>query len=183
METILDEINETKDERFAGFWLRLMAFILDMILAFVFLIIFALVFVIFGVFSIPFGNIFSNLDILNSVFTISYLGYFGQVLSIIIIISISVMFDLSKWHGTPGKYLLGLQITEIKTGEVITLQTSILRNVIKNGASIIGLISILDPVKGIYGLVIFLGFFACAFTEKKQALHDLLAGTTISFRN
>jgi len=54
--------------------------------------------------------------------------------------------------------------------------------VIKNGASIIGLISILDPVKGIYGSIIFLGFFACAFTAKKQALHDLLAGTTISFR-
>ena len=71
-------------------------------------------------------------------------------------------FESSKWQATPGKQLLGLKVTNLNQGRVGFLKAT--------GRHFGKIIS---------GLIFLMGFIMAAFTEKKQALHDMMAGTLV----
>jgi len=71
-------------------------------------------------------------------------------------------FESSPWQASPGKRLIGIRVTD------------------SSGARIrFGRASARLFAKLLSGLVFCLGFVLAAFTARKQALHDLLAGTLV----
>jgi uncharacterized RDD family membrane protein YckC len=73
------------------------------------------------------------------------------------------IFESSAKQATPGKMALGLKVTGV-SGERISFGRA-------NGR--------FWP-KFISSLIVFFGFIMAAFTSKKQALHDLIAGTVVT---
>lgn len=72
------------------------------------------------------------------------------------------LFTSSAYQATPGKMLLGIRVTDM-AGERITFARATGRHFAKYVSAIILLI----------------GYIMAAFTERKQALHDLMAGTLV----
>ncbi len=72
------------------------------------------------------------------------------------------LFETSGWHATPGKRLLGIEVTDVN-GVHLRFGRSSLR--------FAGRLLSTAPV--------FLGFVLVAFTQNKQALHDLIANTLV----
>ena len=70
--------------------------------------------------------------------------------------------ESSSWQGTIGKKVLGLRVTDM-SGKRISFGRATGRY--------FGMI--------LSGMICLIGFLMVAFTEKKQGLHDLLAGTLI----
>lgn len=72
------------------------------------------------------------------------------------------IFESSAARATPGKFLLGLQVTSLG-GQRISLKTAALRSLMK-------LVS---------ACLLFLGFVIALFTARKQGLHDLVMDTVV----
>jgi uncharacterized RDD family membrane protein YckC len=70
-------------------------------------------------------------------------------------------FESSRWQATPGKKLMGLTVTSL-TGQRISFARA-------SGRYFGKLLS----------QFLLIGFFLAAFTAKKQALHDMLAGCLV----
>ena len=72
------------------------------------------------------------------------------------------LFESSPARGTPGKLAVGLYVADLR-GDPITFWRASLRNAFKIVSS----------------LVCFAGWAMAAFSPRKQALHDALAGTLV----
>jgi uncharacterized RDD family membrane protein YckC len=75
-------------------------------------------------------------------------------------------FESSGWQATPGKKAMGLIVTDLKGRQV-----SFGRAVVRYFA------------KGLSFSILLIGFFMAAFTERKQALHDILASCLVVYRD
>jgi len=144
--------------RYAGFWLRFVAFFIDLILYYLFKIL---------------GNLALNLDLafINpmSISTHSHLSIYAAtrllILSVVFCIIHWLYFTLlesSKWQATIGKKLIGLKVTD-ENGERINFGRANARY----------------WSKIISGMTLGIGFIMAGFTEKKQALHDIIARTLV----
>jgi len=71
------------------------------------------------------------------------------------------MFEASSWQATPGKRILRLYVTDLN-GQRITLRRALIRNLARQ-------------ISGIF----FIGYVIAGFTEKKQALHDIIASCLV----
>jgi uncharacterized RDD family membrane protein YckC len=89
-------------------------------------------------------------------------GTFGAVGSIFITGVYYVIMETSDYQGTLGKMAMGIKVTDLD-GNKLTYQKSIFRF----------LATFLSKI------TIFIGYIIAAFTEKKQALHDIIAGTLV----
>ena len=72
------------------------------------------------------------------------------------------LLESSSWQGTVGKKLLGVRVTDLNGNRI-----SFGRATGRYFAKILS------------GMICFIGFFMVAFTERKQGLHDMLAGTLV----
>jgi uncharacterized RDD family membrane protein YckC/Tfp pilus assembly major pilin PilA len=72
----------------------------------------------------------------------------------------------SKWQATPGKLALGVKVTSTG-GERIGFGRA-------TGRYFASILS---------GLILYIGYLMAGFTERKQALHDIIAGTLVVSRN
>lgn len=73
-----------------------------------------------------------------------------------------VLMESSARQATLGKMAMGLRVTDINGGR-ITPTAAILRYIGRIVSS----------------MILFIGYIMAAFTEKKQALHDLIASTLV----
>jgi uncharacterized RDD family membrane protein YckC len=115
---------------YAGFWLRAIAILIDVILL----------------------NIVLLLVKVNSYLTITVIVswlYFS-------------LMESSPWQATIGKKILGIKVTDL-----VGRRISFLRATGRYFAKIIS------------AVIVFIGYIMAAFTEKKQALHDIIAGTLV----
>ncbi|HXT86420.1 MAG TPA: RDD family protein [Verrucomicrobiae bacterium] len=71
-------------------------------------------------------------------------------------------FESSPWQATPGKKVLGLRVTDLEARRISFVRAS---------GRYFG--------KIISSLLFGIGFLMAGFTEKKQALHDMLAGCLV----
>lgn len=71
-------------------------------------------------------------------------------------------FTSGGWQGTPGKRLLGLRVTDLEGRRI-----SFLRATGRHFAKIIS------------ALLLMIGYIMAGITERKQALHDMIAGTLV----
>jgi uncharacterized RDD family membrane protein YckC len=156
---------------YAGFWLRLVAFVIDaIILFFVFTLVISFLAVGMGltaaVQQIQPGE---SLDAL-----IAVLGV-GFVLATLLILLVGsalyfTLLESSSWQGTLGKKVLGLYVTDLGGIRITFARAS--------GRFFAGKFMVLG-VPGL-GVIYFCVSCICAgLTEHKQALHDMLAGCLV----
>jgi uncharacterized RDD family membrane protein YckC len=84
------------------------------------------------------------------------------LLSYAIQVVYNTLMESSKWQGTLGKMALGIKVTDME-GNRISIGKAFLRAF----------------GKIISGSIMLIGYLMAAFTEKKQALHDLIASTLV----
>jgi uncharacterized RDD family membrane protein YckC len=136
---------------YAGFWLRAVAYLLDLVL--VTMIAYAAIYVpLVARGSIPTDKPWFLLtEKSRQIFAIELLV---QMICWLYFAS----FESSAWQATPGKKMLGLVVTDIKGRRVTFARAS--------GRFWGKLLS---------QFIFFLGFVMAGFTERKQALHDMIA--------
>ena len=87
---------------------------------------------------------------------------FIMILSVLLSWAYFAMMESSRWQGTFGKKAMGLRVTDLN-GSRITLGRATIRL----------------AVKAFLSGWFLLGYIMAFFTQKKQALHDLIAGTLV----
>lgn len=134
---------------FAGFWKRLFALLIDsMILG----IPVSFLMIIGIALFVAFGPILTQ-------YNLQFLG-----IAILPLINILVPwfymagFESSGWKATPGKMILSIEVTDTEGNQI---------SFGKATGRYFG--------KVISGLILGIGFFMAGFTERKQALHDIMA--------
>ena len=135
---------------YAGFWLRVVASLIDSLVAGVGAFVIGLVMGVFLLFLFP--DLLANSDsdaIFGLVGFLGGLAYFG-------------IMESSTKQATLGKMAMGLKVTDLD-GERIGVGKAFLR--------MIGTI--------VSGVLLMIGYLMVAFTERKQGLHDKIAGTLV----
>lgn len=151
---------------YAGFWLRLVAIIIDGIIigiaqAFIFVPLLAAVGLSFasGAESMDFSDPDQAVGMIATVAALIG-GYW--ILSMVIQITYFTFMESSRFQATLGKMALGLKVTDL------------------NGAPIdFSKVLILNISKIISNVTMLIGYIMAGFTEKKQALHDMIASTLV----
>src|SRR5271156_767131 len=145
---------------YAGFWLRFVAVLID------FIVIYAVRAIIFKPFGIDAGmhGMFHGRQPRDFAEIAPMLG---MIIRIAIISSIVqwlyfALMESSVWQATLGKRALGLSVTGL-AGRRIGFGRATGRYFAKILSS----------------LTLFIGYMMAGFTEKKQALHDIIAGTLV----
>lgn len=139
---------------YAGFWLRVLASFIDMML---FALISGFAHFLF------FGNETINVipaDIVNSG-SLQIAGSVNWVEQAIV--TLITIYMWVKFLGTPGKLVLGCRVVDAKTFQALSPGQAVLRYV----AYIVSVIPL------------FLGIFWIAIDKRKQGFHDKIAGTVV----
>jgi uncharacterized RDD family membrane protein YckC len=149
---------------YAGFWLRLLAYIIDHVV----------LGVVFGVFVLVaiaatgleyFRTTFHELQNNNGEFPVELIS--AVLLVVLAAMAMSWIYhawmESSEYQGTLGKMALGLIVTDMNDQRVSFGRAS--------GRFFARIISNLIPLE--------LGYIMAGFTEKKQALHDMIAGCLV----
>lgn len=137
-------------ENYAGFWIRVLAYIIDTII----------LTLVGGVIGAMFG--FSVLGLGSDLSDPTGVNLLMNIFSIIIGVAYFAGMESSNWQATLGKKALGLVVTDVSGNRI-----SLLRGVGRYFA------------KFISAIIMLIGFIMVAFTERKQGLHDILAGTLV----
>lgn len=138
---------------FAGFWLRAIACVIDTLM----------VVTIFVLAASLFPSTFDKL-VPPAPVSLTALPQPSPLLIVVMAGLVCVyytIFEASPWQATPGKRMLRLYVTDMN-GKRITYGRALARNLARQ-------------LSGIF----FIGFMLAGFTEKKQALHDLLVGSLV----
>ncbi|ETI68093.1 RDD family protein [Neobacillus vireti] len=166
MEPYSLEKQPVKQVKFAGFWIRFAAYLLDSIIISIPLTIIMIVIMVFG-----FGtmDVFADPAALeNEVITDQ------QAISLLFLSLLMILIGLigstayyagmhaSKWQATVGKKLLKLKVTDLQGNRISFWRA-------------FGRLLAMSFLSGIF----YIGYIMAAFTEKKQSLHDLIAGTVV----
>ncbi len=138
--------------QYAGFWWRFLAYIIDaMITACVFFPLGA----ILGVAIAASGEDPTSAPMIGARLSLNGV-------SLLVTWLYYALCESSSWQGTIGKKVLGLRVTDMYGQRI---------NFAKATGRYFGKIP--------SGLILGIGFIMIAFTEQKQGLHDMLAGTLV----
>jgi uncharacterized RDD family membrane protein YckC len=153
---------------YAGFWVRFLAFLIDnavMGIGFV-LILIPLIFLTgLGGFI---GEIHPNEDMNDvGIFMLFGLLFLAATVSLLLTWLYHALMESSEWQATLGKKVLGLVVTDM-AGRRVSFGRATGRHFAK-------IITNMVPA--------FIGYLMAGFTERKQALHDMIAGCLVLRRN
>jgi uncharacterized RDD family membrane protein YckC len=155
---------------YAGFWLRLVAAIIDgLVISIPLAPVYIFVFIGF------FKNTQNLQDLQDPTMVWTILGPKMFLFFILGIVAVIVnwiyhgLFESSAWQGTPGKKALGLIVTDLE-GRRISFARASGRFFAGRGATII------PSLGGLYYLI---DCICIGFTDRKQALHDMIANTLV----
>lgn len=147
---------------YAGFWYRFAAYFIDgIIINIISSILSTLVLGSLIQTTLPTA---SETDTLRAgtfaAFGASVFGYY--VFVVVAIVMYNALLESSSWQGSVGKKVFGIIVTDMN-GQRVTLGKAVGRNFAKLLSS----------------LILCIGYIMAGFTEKKQALHDIIAGTLV----
>ena len=153
---------------YAGFWLRFLAFLVDnavMGIGFV-LILIPLIFLT------GLGGFISEIhpdEDMNDVGIFMLIGllFLAATVSLLLTWLYHALMESSEWQATLGKRVLGLVVTDM-AGRRVSFGRATGRHFAK-------IITNMVPA--------FIGYIMAGFTERKQALHDMIAGCLVLRRN
>jgi uncharacterized RDD family membrane protein YckC len=150
---------------YAGFWLRFVAFLIDGVVALVaFVILLIPLFILTGAGAVL-SKIGSDEDISDNVGAALGIGFILGFIGIILVVSwlYYALSESSSWQATLGKKMLNLKVTDM-SGQPISFGRASGRYF---GKIISGKITL------------YIGYMLAGFTEKKQALHDMIASCLV----
>jgi uncharacterized RDD family membrane protein YckC len=169
------KVERLEQEDFIGFWKRVLATILDLLI-----ILIPAVFVYW---------IFNSL-------AVSLHSEIPIILEYIFFVVFDV-FMIVRFGGTPGKLVLKMKIVN-QQGNIPTLKEALIRNIFRIISTIFSMIvgvSLYDltvisttlnlwaplatDLSKILGLIMLVDYLFVAFTPRKRALHDMMAGTYV----
>jgi len=153
---------------YAGFWVRFLAFLIDnavMGIGFV-LILIPLIFLTgLGGFI---GEIHPNEDMNDvGIFMLFGLLFLAATVSLLLTWLYHALMESSEWQATLGKKVLGFVVTDM-AGRRVSFGRATGRHFAK-------IITNMVPA--------LIGYIMAGFTERKQALHDMIAGCLVLRRN
>jgi uncharacterized RDD family membrane protein YckC len=135
----------------AGFWIRFIAVIIDVIL---------LQIAVFPVRMILHISSHTDFGAPGAGPTVHFAGF-----SIVVSWLYEALMESSSQQATLGKLIFGLKVTDLAGNRI-----SFARATGRHFAKIIS------------GIILLIGFVMAGFTERKQALHDMIAGTLVRYR-
>lgn len=151
---------------YAGFWLRFVAYVIDYIIIYV--VQSFLILPILGVMGITVATQAQNMNAMSEAEIFAMVGAFIAAMGTVILIStaLSVLYyslmEASKYQATLGKLALGLKVTDTN-GNKIDFVKALIRNL----------------GKILSAFILMIGYIMAGFTDKKQALHDIIASTLV----
>ena len=148
---------------YAGFWLRFVAVIIDGLLLGA--IQFIAIMPILGIMGIGLPTDIQNLDSSEEIDMVAQMMAMAGVTQIVFLTIQTLYFSFmesSKYQASIGKIVLGLKVTDVN-GSPLDFTKALVRNLCKILSS----------------MILLIGYLMAAFTEKKQALHDMIAGTLV----
>ena len=156
---------ENKIENYAGFWIRFLAYFIDNMV--INIIMWILIFPILGVLGIQFDAIeeFMELETMDPEIALALmLSVMPAIITLSLLVSwmYYALLQSSARQATIGKMALNLIVVDINGGR-LTFARASLRFFSKIISSAIFMI----------------GYIMAAFTEKHQALHDIIANTYV----
>jgi uncharacterized RDD family membrane protein YckC len=140
--------------RYGGFWIRVVAAIIDAI--------------ILRVVVAPIGMIFGGLGMAGRMTGMPHRGLamLGGGVTFIALIFGSWLYEAfmesSSYQGTLGKMIFGMKVTDLN-GNRISFERATGRHF----------------AKWLSAMILGIGYIMVGFTDRKQGLHDLLAGTLV----
>jgi|SRR5262252_579118 len=137
---------------YAGFWYRVLAYIIDSLLA---ACIFFPLGIVLGVIIVATGEEPNSGPVI-------FARVGEQGISMLVTWLYFALCESSTWQGTVGKKLLGLRVTDLDGNRISFGQAT--------GRHFGKILS---------GLILCIGFLMVAFTDQKQGLHDQIAGTLV----
>jgi uncharacterized RDD family membrane protein YckC len=150
---------------YAGFWLRVLAYLIDALI----LGLFAVPIVVGGAMALGIGGILARIPRNGDPFSEGIPPVFLLFIWFCVLVGLGgtwlyhALLESSEWQGSAGKKALGLIVTDI-TGQRVSFGRASGRHFGKIVTSFIPL--------GI-------GYAMAGFTEKRQALHDMLASCLV----
>lgn len=152
-------VADTAYYHYAGFWIRVVAYIVDGIILWI------IQFPIGMFFAFIIGSSMENMNP-NTAFTITIpLQILNMLLSIIIPCLYSVIFIVKK-GATPGKMAVGIKVINADGTEKISVGKAIGRYF----------------AKILSGLIFCIGYLMIAFDEQKRGLHDRICKTLVVYK-
>lgn len=141
---------------YGGFWIRVVAAIIDSIIV--------------RVVVTPIHLIFGGLGLAGMMSGVPHagvgLGLFGGGVTLIATLFASWLYgafmESSSYQATLGKMIFGMKVTDL-SGNRISFERATGRHF----------------AKWLSGMILCIGFIMVGLTERKQGLHDLLAGTLV----
>lgn len=162
-KTIVQE--EQKPIQYAGFWWRFLAHLIDNILISFVAGIF--IFPIMGIFGLSMYSMMeSGMEVEESpVFWGSIISMYAAIFFISLVINwlYYAILESSKTQGTVGKLLLKIKVTDYNYERISFGRAT---------GRFLG--------KYVSGFILMIGYIMAGFTEKKQALHDLMASCYVT---
>lgn len=138
---------------FAGFWLRAVAYLMDTIL----------VSLVLGLIASFYPSTFIKFpDAATSLTSLPQLTPIAFAITMTATWFYYTLFEASVWQATPGKRVMRLYVADLN-GQRVTFARAAARNF----------------AKIISSLTFLVGYLVAGFTEKKQALHDILASCLV----
>ena len=134
---------------YGGFWKRVIAYLID-------------AFIIAFPVTMIFGTVIPQTMMTENVQVTSVAVSMPQVIMLVASWVYFAGLESSAWQATVGKKMLGMQVTDT-SGERIDFIKATIRYFAKILSS----------------FILMIGFIMVAFTEKKQGLHDFIAGTVV----
>jgi uncharacterized RDD family membrane protein YckC len=154
---------------YAGFWLRFVAYLIDGFIAGIaFVILLIPLFVLTGA-GAALSRISSGEDISDDVAPFLAFGFIAGFVGILLLVSwlYYALSESSSWQATIGKKLLNLKVTDM-SGQPITFARA-------SGRFFARIITHMIPLA--------IGYIMAGFTEKKQAIHDMIASCLVLRKN
>lgn len=154
------------NRNYAGFWLRFVAVIIDGLLLGA--VQFIAIMPILGIMGI---GLPTDIQSLESADETNMIPMFSQMMAMagvtqIVFLTIQTLYfsfmESSKYQASIGKMVLGLKVTDVN-GNPLDFTKALVRNLCKIISS----------------MILLIGYLMAAFTEKKQALHDMIASTLV----
>jgi uncharacterized RDD family membrane protein YckC len=150
---------------YAGFWLRFVAYIIDgVICGFAFLVLLVPLFILTGA-GTALSKISSGENISDDVAAFLGMGVLFGIFGIIFLVGwlYYALSESSSWQATLGKKMLNLKVTDL-SGQPISFGRA-------SGRYFSKIITGLIPLM--------IGYILAGFTEKKQAIHDMIASCLV----
>jgi|SRR5271166_1217453 len=145
---------------YGGFWIRVIAVIIDAVLVRVVLFPFK---ALFGLGGLAAGGF--DPDNFRHGLALPYMIFGGGVIALLTVVAswlYEALMESSSYQATLGKMIFGLKVTDLH-GNRIDFARATGRHF----------------GKWLSGLALCIGFIMVGFTERKQGLHDMLAGTLV----